>query len=427
MIPPELTTPTRRLSVRRSLVAIIAISLVATGLTLAVPSLALTVRGQGGGDDSIFDLAQWRSLTPGEPLAGHVAFVDAELERMIVIGGEAAPFTPPDGPRQLALDGGGAWSTFASGGASPASTLTGRGILGARAIVDQAESAAYVLCHCEGASVHRLDLTTNTWSVASADTTKSFVHGLFAYDPDGDRALVFGGDPHDVGLVTNSAWALDLSTERSGWSELPETPFELIFQAAATDPGSGHFLSFGGQNELGEPTEQLWRLDVGSVDGDDAWLDVAALADAPWPPPRIGATLTFIEDTSQAILYGGYSSDHAELDDVWHLDYSTPDRAEWSLLDVPGAGPGTRAGHTAVWDAANNDLIVYGGARTDGSELRYVGLNTVLDIDPDDDPTPTSTATPTVHTSPPPPTSPTPFGGEHFIFMPLVLRSHAIE
>lgn len=431
MISSENTTPPRRELARRPLAASAAAfaallaALSITGAILPISALLVpAAHGQSGSGDAVFEDALWLVREPDVPSAGHIAIIDPERERMLVFGGESSPYSPPAESRALSLDGSSGWSTYETAGDPPVSALTGRGILGARAIVDASQSAAYMLCHCEGASVHRLDLETDTWSVVSTDTTKSFAHGLFAFDAEGDRALLFGGDPRDVGLVTSSAWALDLSPANTGWSVLPDIPFGLNFQAAGSDPATGHLLAFGGQDEGFVLSDALWRLDVEAVDGAEAWRRVPVAADAPWPPPRIGATLTFIEDTGQAILYGGYDAELVELDEVWHLDYSTPDRAVWSLLDSPGEDPGPRGGHSAVWYSAARDLIIYGGARTDGGEIRYLPSQAVLDLDPVDEPTPTATQSPT---RVPPPTEPTPPVGDHFIYMPLTLRTHTIE
>lgn len=426
MIPP--TTSTRRRSMRRQFSSAAFLLLFGSATMLVGAPLTRTVSGQPGAGSALFDMAEWRLRTPDDPVAGHVAIMDDVRGRIVVMGGETAPFEPTTSSRQLALDGSWAWSPLVSTGTAPASALVGRGILGARAILDPEESAVYMLCHCAEVSVHRLDLASNTWSVASADTTKSIVHGLMAYDPIGDRALVFGGDPHDVGLVTTAAWALDLSPAATGWSPLPDTPFGLIFQGADTDPVSGNFLAFGGQTEDGELSSELWRLDVSAVDGDSAWRRVPSAADTFSPSRRIGATLTFIGDSSQAVLYGGYSADGFELSDVWHLDYSTPDRARWTPIDAPGVNPGARAGHTASWDEANRDLIVFGGASTE-DEIRYLGLTNVLDLDPSPEPTPSiETPSPSPTSVEPTPTVPTPGTEDRStIYLPLVLNTHIIN
>jgi hypothetical protein len=135
--------------------------------------------------------------------------------------------------------------------------------------------------------------------------------------------------------------------------------------------------------------------------------------------------LTFVGDTSMAVLFGGYANG-MDLADAWLLDYSDPESPVWERLEVDGPAPGRRAGHSAVWDPEQEQVIIYGGIRG----LTY--LDDAWALDPGLGPDPT--ATPTERIPPPTgtvdvtatvtasPSGPTPGGPGGPLYIPLAHR-----
>jgi hypothetical protein len=91
--------------------------------------------------------------------------------------------------------------------------------------------------------------------------------------------------------------------------------------------------------------------------GPESWtLDDPGLA------PRHGHTITYDSVNNRLILFGGaidVISSPNELNDVWELSLSGP--LTWRRLQPTGTPPPGREGHTAVFDAANQRMLIYGG------------------------------------------------------------------
>src|SRR5689334_21455860 len=67
---------------------------------------------------------------------------------------------------------------------------------------------------------------------------------------------------------------------------------------------------------------------------------------------------------NRLVLFGGRSGGSTLLGDVWEMDLGT--RIWTSLTAAPGDAPSARNAHTAIYDAANDRMIVYGGFTSAG-------------------------------------------------------------
>lgn len=349
--------------------------LLALARALALPGAAAPAGGTA-----------WQALAPDATLAGHDAVVTA-AGRMLLHAGESGFAEPPAAMRQLDLAAGlnaeaAAWSSFPASGAAPQARLDHRGLPGSRAALDPGENLLLAVCDCQGGSGYLLDLASGAWTRAPGDRDLPLWYPVLVYDAPRDRALLYGGQAYGLGdQVSRAGWAYDLSPARAGWSPLADMPAVRVHQAAALDAASGHLLSFGGQDESGEPQTTLWRLDTARAEEAGAWEDITALA-GPGPSARLGATLSFDPRGPRALLYGGYTFD-GDLADAWILDYADPARPSWTLLaeGSPEAGPGARSGHSAVWDPAGQRVVVYGGTRSSG-DVAFLGDTWAIDPAP---------------------------------------------
>ena len=86
-----------------------------------------------------------------------------------------------------------------------------------------------------------------------------------------------------------------------------------------------------------------------------------------FPLLRLGSTLVYDPTSNRIILFAGTSSDepsgNPRLNDVWVLTNANGfgDTSEWSNLIPTGGPPPVRNDHSAVYDAVNNRMIIYGG------------------------------------------------------------------
>jgi hypothetical protein len=93
-----------------------------------------------------------------------------------------------------------------------------------------------------------------------------------------------------------------------------------------------------------------------------------------FPLLRGGSTLVYA-NSNRIILFAGFSDDNSldnpRLNDVWVLTHANGmgGTGTWSKLSPGGALPQVRYNHSAVYDAANNRMITYGGCgSTSGSQ-----------------------------------------------------------
>jgi len=88
------------------------------------------------------------------------------------------------------------------------------------------------------------------------------------------------------------------------------------------------------------------------------------------PAPRVDGTITYDSATRRVYLFGGQGSEN--FNDLWM--YSL-ERRQWEQINTPGEKPPARFGHTLILDAPRNRLIVFGGeARGFFSDVWAFGL-----------------------------------------------------
>lgn len=148
------------------------------------------------------------------------------------------------------------------------------------------------------------------------------------------------------------------------WSPFPP-PAPRYAAATAYDPVSDGLFVFGGWLGAGVTTSESWFH--GFAPGSD-WQ--RRLLSGPAPQSRSRATLTYDPVRSRVILFGGYYVDPVlgavYLNDVWT---ASPSGTGWTALNPAGTPPPVRADHVTVYDAAQDRLLIFGGANTTTPEL----------------------------------------------------------
>src|SRR5439155_480468 len=137
------------------------------------------------------------------------------------------------------------------------------------------------------------------------------------------------------------------------WTELqsrPYTPAPRQEHAAVWDDPDQSLLVFGGYRSASEFLGDLWsyRPAFGS------WQ---TLGGAP-PSARSGTAAAWDAARRRLLIFGGYGPT-GYFADLWSYH---PDTNTWMEL-APGEAPPAREEATAVWDTANDELLVYGGQR----------------------------------------------------------------
>jgi len=203
-----------------------------------------------------------------------------------------------------------------------------------------------------------------------------------AYDPVGHRMILFGGTDQTVDF--NDVWALRLDAGQEAWAKLRpygQAPTARRGAAAAFDPASNRYVLFGGFSDVRSVYwDDTWLVDLATGDGRWVKHDPAA----PHPPGRREPTLVYQhldgpEPVERLILFGGYNATF-DFNDVWAFDLR-PGQEGWTQLSPCGTKPGQRDGHAAVYDAAHQRMIVYGGWDRRPT-LRTIGDTWALDLTP---------------------------------------------
>lgn len=372
--------------------AALAIAMASALLLGFLPTVGRAQQGAGA--------RSWQRLSDAGPLAGHV-LLNLPDGRLLALGGESSPGVAGPGPLVLDLSRpAGGWTALTQSGDLPVSRLTGRGLLGAAAIVDPAENLLFLTCDCaEGHSAYTLDLGTGVWrSAAAADGPVALWYPILAYDAPRDRAVLIGGDQAGTGELSGAVWAYDLSPARAGWTRLGDAGWtsSLLFGAYAVGPDAALYL-FSGADAVGTVQESLWRVDLAHAGEAAGWTVVAVPAG---PAGRLGATLVFDPASRAGWLYGGYRAvadipqDQA---DIWRLTgIGGGGPASWTAVaDLVGTEqPQARSGHASAWDSIGGRMLVYGGAHSTEGDTRYLGDTWSLEPAalPSSTPTPTATS-----------------------------------
>jgi hypothetical protein len=130
--------------------------------------------------------------------------------------------------------------------------------------------------------------------------------------------------------------------------------------SAVYDPVDDAMIVFGGREaeEDGSRTADLRRLKLGDSGGDWELLNLD-----PAPEPRFAHSAVYDAAAQRMIVYGGSIDWGFGLDDVWSLDLSGGwEQARWTRLAPAGPKPVGRFDHAAVYLPDPGWMLVYGGS-----------------------------------------------------------------
>jgi hypothetical protein len=310
---------------------------------------------RAGGDPGV---AQWQQLLPPDPNApparfGHSAIFDPVRHRMIVFGGEQAT---PD-LLQMTLDGEVGWKPLVVMG--PPLTPHAHH----SAIYDPVRDRMLVFGGDGTTNVWELPLGGNPiWNCLQVTGTPPAARtGHTAiYDSIHDRMIVFGGFASSgAGVVyeTNDVWALSLSDPPT-WTQLtsndPFGPAARQRHSAIYDPIRDRMVVYGGEAQYLNFFSDTWAL---SLSGSPTWTQLSTAGDPHW---RYSHSAVYDALQDRMVVYGGTTDQSVggSFSEAWSLPMSgTP---TWQLLD-PSSPAGPRWGHTAVLDPMDDRMLVFSG------------------------------------------------------------------
>ena len=168
-------------------------------------------------------------------------------------------------------------------------------------------------------------------------------------------------------LLIGSATTVTAQTAPT-WTELIPTggpPAARGFHGttAVSDPLNNRMIIFGGMStSFGSTLNDTWVLtNANGLGGTPTWIN---LNPSNTPPPRSGHSAVYDEINNRMIIFGGCAGGcEPTRNDVWVLTNAnglggTP---TWIQLSPSGSIPNGRVAHAAVYDAASNSMIMFGG------------------------------------------------------------------
>jgi hypothetical protein len=169
-----------------------------------------------------------------------------------------------------------------------------------------------------------------------------------------DRMVMFGG--FDGAGSLNDVWALDLAT--TAWTQLSPSggpPSPRQSPATVYDTPRNRMVIFGGNDNSGDIQDPFWSLSLGST---VAWTDLGGRR----PPSRWNAATAFDPTRHVMWIHGGVGWDSGQLirSDLWSLPVAST--AGWSQPTTTGTPPGKRFGHSAIYDVPRDRLVFFGGS-----------------------------------------------------------------
>lgn len=187
------------------------------------------------------------------------------------------------------------------------------------------------------------------------------------YDPNSDNMTIFAGCSN--GFCFNDVWVLNSADGHSAtsWTQLNPVggpPSQRGAPTTVYDPDSNNMIVFGGDTHEGlcfQDANDLWVLNGANGIGTATWTQLDPTGTP--PSPRDGHTSVYDATTNRMIVFGGDDACPPLFNDVWVVSNAngmggTP---AWTKLAVSGKSPGVRKEHSAVYDPSSNSMIIFGG------------------------------------------------------------------
>jgi len=212
-----------------------------------------------------------------------------------------------------------------------------------------------------------------TWSQSTGGPGIRADHSAI-YDSLGRRMILFGG-LDDFFSLYNDLWELDLTPTTAAmtappadyWSPLSPAgspPSARYGHSAIYDTQNNRMIVFGGQDIGGQFKNDVYVLTLGAT---PTW-SMASVSGTP-PIPRIGHTAVYDEANQRMVVFGGYDNGD-EMGDCHFLTLPLSPPFVWS---VGPAGPMKRTEHSAIYDGFRQQMVLFGGLDhepvPDGSDL----------------------------------------------------------
>ena len=153
-----------------------------------------------------------------------------------------------------------------------------------------------------------------------------------------------------AGLITSLPEIVTAQAESPAWSGIAASgPAARWDHTLAADPASGRLVLFGGRDGNGAPFGDTWVYTA----ADGAWTAVEGSA----PSPRFGQGVTVDAAGRALYLFGGQADGATFFNDTWRFDL---DALTWSEIPTGDVRPAPRYGTSAVLTGDGAILVSHG-------------------------------------------------------------------
>lgn len=171
------------------------------------------------------------------------------------------------------------------------------------------------------------------------------------YDTADDQMLLFSGSWSDNTVAYDVA--------KNVWSTRTTWPNPRVEYSAVWDPDDRAAILYGGASNL-VALNDLWVY----YPSNDSWFRRAN------GPFRAMHTAVWDGPDGRMIVFGGFNETKKWPQEVWYYDFQND---TWAQVAVSGAVPSGRGQHVAVWDGADDQMLIHGGYYNEGSNSYYLG------------------------------------------------------
>jgi Galactose oxidase, central domain len=193
------------------------------------------------------------------------------------------------------------------------------------------------------------------------------------YDPATNQMFVFAGQHAPTNINFNDTWVVQnvipsssSTQENLQWFRVSITgkgPSLRFGHSAVYNTTSNREIVFGGGTGFPGPcVNDLWVVThMNSVGGSPAWKQFAATGTL--PGVREGHTAVYDAGTNKMIVFGGTDCNGNYYNDLWILSNADGSTANpsWTQVTPAGTPPSARTQATAIYDSVNNVMTVFGG------------------------------------------------------------------
>lgn len=204
-------------------------------------------------------------------------------------------------------------------------------------------------------------------------------YAVATYDPASNRFSVYGGNNQSNQFLSDY-WVLTNANGQGGtpvWSQVTPAglPSARAQSAGASDPAGNRVLVFGGvacnSSSCTPYNDAYVASNASGATGTPTFTRLQGTGTN--PAARYDATIAYDAAGNRMLMFGGQPSTSTSPDpssrvaDTWALSSAngTGAAAAWSLINTGTTTPPGREFHSAIYDATNTRLVIFGGAGTD--------------------------------------------------------------